>query len=258
MIKFSIEGKNIIENTLELNSAQQKYYKQLINQAIEFLNNERIILEDNWDLGILFSTNYIDDVNSIHFKSNCKDSNGIMIPTLYQKKKEKPQIVINWGKMRSKGVSDEVVISVLIHELVHYMDYFYLEEFGDKYDIDFQNLIKDSIQDNLGGYFTFRSEMRAKYYQEKYSIKNDILCPKYISKTYKVINGEDDFYNISRAYGQLKCWKEACNGNKEILHIIREKEQELLNVNPEGNSLIKIFNIEDFYNFADAIYNQNY
>ena len=61
----------------------------------------------------------------------------------------------------------------------------------------------------------------------------------------------EDWYSMSHAWGQLKCWDELFGNNKEISCAIAELKKGLVNINKLSEKLPNIFEWDKFIDFCD-------
>ena len=221
---YNIECKtNICE------SKTQKY----ILSAVDFLCSNANVDKLCFDLLCLVSKNFLRDINSYHGETqNDNNGNAIFIPTFFQKNTDRKDIIIiNWKKIEEKQYDEDFIISIFIHEFSHFIDYRLCPILEKRYSIHFSLDIKfDSCDDIIFGLFQMQSEMRAKYFQEKYECmvnnsKENII--RHINEYAAQLNSMDDTYNIAHLTGQFLCWKEFAGDDDDILSALHFVETQL-------------------------------
>ena len=203
-----------------------------------------------------------EEAKRIHFRYDEVNANGIAIPQIFQSEEYKKSIeenadlsgktVILINNKKLKGLPSAYYASVIVHELSHCYDYiFRYPEIYKKYGVDLKNVVRNSMADIIGGYFTAYSEMRAKYLQEMFWIKS-CFCRNFLDILYKDsksidgtinhrgaynidrIEGEEDYYHIYRCVGKIRCWEEVFinhpieyYGNQAAEHVKKIKKNYL-------------------------------
>lgn len=249
-VKYSIIDPNELKKCNEIDP---------INKAVHFLNS---CFEEElcYDFLCIISDDYTNDVNKYHITSNDNNtSNGTFIPTFFQKNPiEKDIIIINWKKRRE--FSETTLVSIFVHEFVHYLDYRMCPELENKFKIKFSKDIKrNSLDDVIGGYFQNRSEMIAKYFQEKYEyIDNNSkeYIIKQINDNYTKIKSEYDIKDIAYLTGQFLCWKELAEDDNDILsalHFVEAQLNLIWEIHPTYR-LDNLFTKESFINKCNELY----
>lgn len=238
--------------------------KDIISKAVTFLCSNFDVDVPYFDFLCIVSTNFIDDKNFFHGKPDNNDnSNGIFIPTFYQSEnttKDKDIVIINWKKI--SHFSDIFIISVFIHEFSHFLDFRLCPTLEKKYNIIFGLQTKyDSLDDIIGGFFCMRSEMRAKYIQEKYEYVID-SSKEYIIEQIKLnatkVESIDDTYAISHLTGQFLCWNELSQSDTDILNALQPIKNQLIQIwdsNPQYR-FDTIFTEHDLIKKCDEIYKE--
>ena len=250
-VKYSMVDPNELKKCNEIDP---------INKAVHFLNS---CFEEElyYDFLCIISDDYTNDVNKYHYKLDDDDSNGIFIPTFYQKNtNEKNIVIINWSKITKKPNDEKFIISVFVHEFIHFLDYRMCPELENKFKIKFSKDIKrNSLDDVIGGYFEHRSEMIAKYFQEKYEYvdnnsKEYIIKQININRT--IIKSADETKNIAYLTGQFLCWKELAEDDDDILsalHVVEEQLNLIWELRPDYR-IDNIFTKESFIDKCNELY----
>lgn len=276
----------MLENVLVETNLEQDHKKieELISNAILFFKSEFFVETDKIHIHIIISTDYVIDVKKVHFQPetlNIGDENGIFIPYFFQneesKKSNLPIIIINWNRIDNKvngslKYKKIILESVIVHELVHYYDFCftYPTSIIQKYGNVFEKYNKGNFYGAVGGVFQNRSEVRAKFYQEKYIVSNEIIdfnldyMSKYISGylcDIDVSNRSQTYYTLAHVRGLLLCWSNLSNLEKyhhkkgELQRYIMEVNQEILNieVTNQYQNMSEVFELDMFYKFCDKL-----
>ena len=242
-----------VENITFESSTCTEYIRKIIIKAMQFLSYCIKIDKSYFDLHCIISQQYENDVKKYHGKSEKEDnSNAIYIPPFYQKSPgNKSILIINWSKI--KNAFPSFIISVFVHEFVHYLDFLLCHEIEEKYGKIFAlNFEPNTFEDRIGGFFYMRTEMRAKYFQEKYECSIDSSTEhlrRRIKECATKPTSEFDFYNIAQLTGQVRCWKEFSQNNKSLLSYIAPLEKllnKLFSKNPPSEC-VSIFERDSFF-----------
>lgn len=236
------EENSIISYSKELLVDYDEFEKSVKN-AVAFFEQrnefDKLVTADR--LEIIFSSNYIEDRNIIARvpkipKEKDVSSNGEYIPISNQKDtgKNKSIIIVNVKQV----FKDKLFFkSVIVHELSHYYDERLLPE----------KLISSCEKESTRFmiFFHIYSEMRSKYYQETYIVKNcQTKISDHVEAELKKKRFYDDWYNIAHRWGQILCWednKEYSNLNKTILMEIDAEKYGLYMHNQDSILLPLIF-----------------
>lgn len=245
--------------------ASESYFKEIADKAINFA--AKCIPIEFIKITIIFTSDYNLTITEFVGKKetnveNGREANGRFITNDCLKEKEGGDgndiIVINCDKIFSFSCNENekknFMVSVVVHELVHWFDYLRKNEFYLKYEIPFRKKLSGRDQ-KLECYFYYRSEMRAKYYQEKYylgtvgktgeSIEKEI---GEIPERIKVQTIEEQWYNVSHAWGQVLCWKKY-----DDRFMVTGKKYLNSTSNKENKVLPLIFELNRFYKFCDRL-----
>lgn len=239
--------------SMDICSSDEVAAMNLIKNAAYFLCKELIIDIRDFKVHFLMSFDYITDAKKVHHSNeDIGYPNASFIAPYNQSdayvNKGVPIIIINLAKLRNAPqVFKE---SVIVHELVHYYDYIISgAHFSNKYKV---NLSDNGI---LIAYFQTRSEMRAKFYQEKYTyISNETSYHslRHLRETLTPINESDIFYSLSHAKGQLHYWDSLVL--QPALKQFVEKEKSKIAKYEKLNGIIdltEIFEINGFFEFCN-------
>lgn len=135
-------------------------------------------------------------------------------------------------------------------------------ELENKFKIKFSaDIKKDSLDDVIGSYFQNRSEMRAKYFQEKYEYV-DKNSKEYIIEQINInrtkVKSEDEIRSIAYLTGQFLCWKKLAEDDDDILSALYdvEKQLNLLWKKCPACRLDNLFTKEGFINKCKELYKQ--
>ena len=213
---------------------------------------------------------FISKFKECHIEPECSSNpNGITIPVIFQSASYKERvknnpdyenrslILINNEKLAR---ADSVFYtSVIVHELSHCRDYVeILPKFQEKYSFNLLDARKNEWDNYIGGYFTFYSEMHAKYLQEKYWITHNHCKigedgkehyddfffgeantrrssrPRKSSLHESIygiedIEDENDYYYASLCAGQLRCWEDLFYNNSRAMEKINQVKNYFLN-----------------------------
>lgn len=189
-----------------------KCVREIITDAIEFLHANLEFNDSELDCHCIVSDNYYADIRKYHGDPEAPNTaNGIFIPSFYQRKSiGKPILIFNWSKIGN--ASNSFVTSVFTHEFVHVIDYRLCEELEKKYGKIFVLHVEpNTLEDWIGGLHQIRSEMRAKYFQEKYEcslLSQRMDIHKRMTHHAARVSSVNDDYNIAHLTGQLLCWQE--------------------------------------------------
>lgn len=276
-LNFKIENV-FVETELE---QDYKIIKELISNAILFFENEFIVDTDK--IHIIISSDYVTDVKKIHFQPetlNGGDENGMFIPCFFQneenKKSNMPMIIINWNRLDKVNGSPKyreiIVESIIVHELVHYYDFCftYPTSLIQRYGNVFENYDKGNFSDIIGGIFQNCSEVRAKFYQEKYILTSGIIdfnldyMSKYISSylcKINLSNRSQTYYTLAHIRGLLLCWSNLANLEKyhhkkdELQRYIMGVNQDILHkeMTNQYQNMSEVFELDMFYEYCDGI-----
>lgn len=240
--------------TLEFDN---KLHKECINNAKEFLKNEKAI--SNIYYIPRFHCIITDDYNSCIKKfvenGDTSDVNGRYIPRKDLKAKcgiDKDLIIINYKKvLKAQQETNNIKIhltSVIIHEVTHLIDFVNYDEFKTTFDDFFKDEnISDELKAEFEKRFWYYSEMRAKYFQDKYFLNQISLSEQkqWIEKTATKISKDYVYYGIAHLWGQLKLW----NDFKHLgIYELIEKNTKVLNEFKESDQFADFsdFSFEDF------------
>ena len=231
------------------------FYDEKIKESIDFLCNGLSISRNRFNVRVIFALNYDEKIKKYHFKPDkTNTSNGITIPWFHLKKwlgLLGTVIVINNQKIIH--TDDQFITSVLIHEMVHYLDYLECSNFTNKYKVEFNTHHPlNTIGNVLIGFFQTRSEMRAKYFQEKYMCIHENIAKRIDSDMTK-INNNNIFYELAHLRGQIHCWKEYLSQTDQydLIRKVQTKENEINERYKNIKNLEELFEIDDLYNFFD-------
>lgn len=233
--------------------------QEIITAAIEFLHVNLEFSESALDCHCIVSENYCADIQKYHGDPESPNTaNGTFIPSFYQRKPiGKPILIFNWNKIRNTPKS--FITAVFIHELVHVIDYQLCEELEKKYGKMFRLHVEpDTLADWIGGLHQMRSEMRAKYFQEKYEcslLSQRMDIHRRITHHAAKISSVEDYYNIAHLTGQLLCWQEYVEKYPRLqtaVSAINETLAEFWSKNPNTN-FKDVFSKEDFLTKCEEI-----
>ena len=229
-----------------------KCVREIITDAIKFLHANLEFNDSELDCHCIVSDNYYADIRKYHGDPEAPNTaNGIFIPSFYQRKSiGKPILIFNWSKIGN--ALNSFVTSVFTHELVHVLDYQLCEELEKKYGKIFMLHVEpDTLEDWIGGLHQMRSEMRAKYFQEKYEcslLSQRMDIHKRITHRAAKVSSVNDYYNIAHLTGQLLCWQEYVEkypGLQTAVSAVNETLAEFWSENPNAN-FKDVFAKEDF------------
>lgn len=238
---------------------KRKYFEQMINEAISFLNQYERFDIQNLKIKFIVTIEYQQEVNKYHLKPENSTSNAMYIPTFYQRgASDSSVIIVNWHKIRNAPESFKK--SVFVHEITHYFDYLLCSTIEDKYGKIFMiNVVRNSFADVIGAYFQMRSEMRAKYYQEKYECsvlnnKPELVIDRCRNNATKIPPGDDNFYEIAHLTGQYLCWKKILNNDVNLLNV-ENTLKGLWHSNP-CSDYRQMFKVDEMWLKLDAVSNK--
>lgn len=243
----------------------REYIESIITDATAFLcQNIDSVDKLCFNFHCIISNDYWKDVQKYHGKPGDPDySNGIYIPPFYQKEpKDKSIIIFNWPKICRYTKS--FITSVFIHEFTHFLDYRLCTKLENRYGRLFLLDVElNTFPDRIGGLHCMRSEMRAKYFQEKYmcslaSTPRDIIAR--INNYAESISAPDDYYHIVRLSGQVKCWNEYAQSDINLRPAISHVTSNLKGIfseNPLSN-YFEVFSEECFFDKCEKFYNEFY
>lgn len=203
-----------------------------MNKAVTFLEDECGLNFPDYEFHYIITENYLNDLEKYLLRfneKNYKNSNGTyQHPSELKESNNKPFIFFNWKKL--SNTPDNFIISVYIHELVHFLDHHLCPKIEEKYGAIWVPDGKSSETDKLiTNMFNLWSEKRAKYYQEKYicSSPNKKNMIKHIQNTAKKITNGDDseiFYNYAHLLGQILCWEQLYKTSPPIAVEIKKQK----------------------------------
>lgn len=118
-------------------------------------------------------------------------------------------MIINYNKFKNFYDLErrfKIIESIILHELVHWYDLYYTYNnlIVEKYGNVFEKRSFGTFEGAVGGIYQNRSEVRAKYYQEKYLPLNKVydLDIDYISRELTKIDESEQsktFYTLTHA-----------------------------------------------------------
>ncbi|MCR8636794.1 hypothetical protein [Paenibacillus radicis (ex Xue et al. 2023)] len=263
-MEFSLVGDITVETNSEL--IRQKY-KQIIINAITFFSKETGLTIDDMKIHIVISRDYINDIKKRHYQPdeiNDINSNAMFIPKDYQneefRKIDKAIIIVNLMKLEAYQASLCSIESIIIHELIHYYDYYFIypNNVIDRYGKIICSQ-PGSIEYVIFGYFQLRSEFRAKYFQEKYIVSGmEEIKEDYMSKFLVRIefsNNSNLFYTLSHARGQLLCWETITDENQAAKDYIEQRKNEIEDIEKDKciKNVADIHTLVEFFDFCDKL-----
>ncbi|MGG0937191.1 hypothetical protein ABHN11_13890 [Brevibacillus centrosporus] len=242
--------------------------KRMVLHAINFITEKLEMDIGGINLSILFSEDYAGDTAAVHFQPGQNgNENGIFIPEFYQKEQVRerniPIIIINWGKLSKlkTPMKDTFLVSVIVHELVHYYDYCvtYPSCIVERYGKVLENGARGSLEGYIGGYFLYRSELRAKFYQETYILTSERVACTLANLSKKATKIEASYYSLAHARGELLCWKSLLESSflpdeMEMQAFLAKREQAISQVETGRYvNLAELFELEPFFTYCDSI-----
>lgn len=122
---------------------------------------------------VVFSENFYEDDKYFRSKQfqrqdskQTQEPNGNFLPSDLNHLEDCVVIILNNKKIKDARISKTLEMGILVHEMVHYFDYKDVEFFKQCFNFHMYQNEKGTWQDELGGYFQMRSEMRAKSFEE--------------------------------------------------------------------------------------------
>ncbi|NOU72556.1 hypothetical protein GC098_14155 [Paenibacillus sp. LMG 31458] len=232
----------------------RKKYQQYAKNAVDYFCRETGLSVDQLKIHIVASRDYISELQKRHMDPNLKDnSNAMFIPKVFQneetKKLDIPFIILNVTKLAAIPASQDSIQSVIVHELIHYFDYYftYPSEVVSRYG-DVLSSRPGTKEYNIGGYFLYYSEFRAKRIQEKYMLVGMTeIQEDYMAKTLTKIDAaaelSDLYYSLSHARAQLINWEALASSNpaKEFI----EKSKHEIEAIEKSKGIVNLAELED-------------
>lgn len=235
--------------------------KSELRSAIAYVCEKKSVEPDSLNCLIKVTDEFDIEFKFMHFRPEGGNPNGTAIPFIFQSENYKKSvetdhnrsgktvILINHNKLARLSAVN--FASVVVHELSHCYDYaLKLSGFQYKYNIEMTNASSGTVADVIGGYYTFHSEARAKFWQEMYVVDHhskdgykDLFFRRNGAYSIEPIRNESDHYYAAHCAGKLRCWEEAfiknpidsyCDEEKRIvektleLYLCKHKYHEII------------------------------
>lgn len=157
------------------------------------------------DARLIFSYNFDNQLKDIHrAKTESENSsNAVFISIEHQSKEYQQQnqhiILINMHRLGSYLYpnANNIIKSVIIHELVHLYDYSIQFPAIKEHLIEKSSNERSKLHMYINGYFQYYSEFRAKYRQEYYFCDKVYILPFQIARKLKLYQEKDEIDLIS-------------------------------------------------------------
>lgn len=252
---FRAERLGLMYKVIVENGVFEKKNQKLdliIENAINFIKDNLNESNYKFTFKLIFPSKqneFIKTLNKYHIEKTDKECNATTLPWFHQNKSnpnEIPIIIINYFRFIKKDSS--FVTSVLIHEIIHTIDFLKINSFSGKFNLKFENNYLHETKESLFiALFFIHSEMRAKYFQEKY-ICCKIGVNSQIDKYIDYINSVNEIgYEIQHKKASLRCWKDILikENNNLLLARVEKKEIEINNKYINYSYYDKIFEYND-------------